>query len=490
MIFTLTAVDKLRHTLPTWCLHDIWATGRTMKKSNFTAERVATLQCEDGKQQTIHWDAKTPGLGLRVTASGAKAYIFESRLFGKTIRVTIGDPRNWALGKARTEASRLKTLVDDGKDPREVKAEQQAALEARKARAEREDVTFGDAWDVYLTDLETKVSPKTKRPRSAHYIKDHRKLAAAGGEKKRRGKGETARGPLYSLMGIKLCGLSGARMAEWLEVETAERPTSAAYAYRVVKAMVGWCNGQERFSGLIPADCCTSPKVKALIPGTNTKDGDSLQRVQLAAWFKAVRSIDNPVISTYLQGLLITGARREELAALKWTDVDFRWRALEMNDKVEQETGRTIPLTPYFLSLLLELKRRNETPPNDRQLARMEARGEKWEPSPFVFTSRTSASGYIAEPRMAHTEALEAAGLPHVSLHGLRRSFGTLSEWCEVPVGVVAQIQGHKPSALAEKHYRRRPLDMLRLWHDKIEAWMLEQAGIRFQPEEETSEQC
>jgi intergrase/recombinase len=50
----------------------------------------------------------------------------------------------------------------------------------------------------------------------------------------------------------------------------------------------------------------------------------------------------------------------------------------------------------------------------------------------------------------------------------------------ECPVGVVAQIQGHKPSAIAEKHYRRRPLDLLRMWHDKIEAWVLGQAGIQF----------
>jgi hypothetical protein len=37
---------------------------------------------------------------------------------------------------------------------------------------------------------------------------------------------------------------------------------------------------------------------------------------------------------------------------------------------------------------------------------------------------------------------------------------------------------GHKPSALAEKHYRRRPLDLLRMWHDKIETWLLEQGGV------------
>jgi integrase len=82
------------------------------------------------------------------------------------------------------------------------------------------------------------------------------------------------------------------------------------------------------------------------------------------------------------------------------------------------------------------------------------------------------------EPTKAHTRAINAAGLPHVSLHGLRRSFGTLAEWVECPAGVVAQIQGHKPSAIAEKHYRRRPLDLLRMWHSKIEAFILEQAGI------------
>ena len=92
--------------------------------------------------------------------------------------------------------------------------------------------------------------------------------------------------------------------------------------------------------------------------------------------------------------------------------------------------------------------------------------------------------GRLAEPRPAHVAALTTAGLPHVTLHGLRRSFGTLCEWIEMPAGISAQLMGHKPSALAEKHYRRRPLDLLRKWHDKIEAWILEQAGIEFYPEQ------
>lgn len=88
-----------------------------MRKESFTAGRIGSYECEPGRQQTIYWGTKAPGLGLRVTASGARSYIFESRLFGKTVRMTIGDPRAWDLGKARTEAGRLKTIVDAGQDP-------------------------------------------------------------------------------------------------------------------------------------------------------------------------------------------------------------------------------------------------------------------------------------------------------------------------------------------------------------------------------------
>jgi hypothetical protein len=60
-----------------------------MTKQNFTAARIDSFQCEPGKQQSIYWDAKTPGFGLRVTAAGSCAYIFESRLFGKQLAITI-----------------------------------------------------------------------------------------------------------------------------------------------------------------------------------------------------------------------------------------------------------------------------------------------------------------------------------------------------------------------------------------------------------------
>jgi integrase len=431
------------------CLHGAYVGVQIMKKEAFTATRVEGYKCEPGKSQTIFWDAKVPGLGLRVTPSGARSYIYESRLFGKTVRVTIGAAQAAGLAKARTEASRLRTLVDDGKDPREVRAQEGAAHAARRAESRRKSVTFAEAWDAYL---------RCRKPRwSERHYDDHVQHAAEGGRPKARGHGVTIAGPLAMLRPLKLPELTGDRIAHWLQLQTVDRPTMAALSYRLLRAFIRWAAETTEYRDAIPADAYKARVVKDAVPRVKAKEGDVLQREQLRAWFAAVRKTSNPVIAAYLQALLITGARREELAGLKWADVDFQWRSLSIADKVE-DLGRMVPLTPYVASLLEALPRRNE----------------------WVFSSLTASDGKIAEPRLAHNAALTAAGLPHVSLHGLRRSFGTLSEWLEAPVGVVAQIMGHKPSAIAEKHYRRRPLDLLRLWHDRIEAWLLKEAAVEF----------
>lgn len=449
-----------------------------MAKVNFTAERVASFEAAPGKTQTIYWDAKAPGLGLRVTPAGARSYIFESRLFGKTVRVTIGDARAVLLGKARTEAARLKTVIDDGKDPREQAAEQRAAHEARKVEARRRDATLAEAWKAYI---------EARRPKwSELHYRDHVTLASVGGQPKKRGKGLTEPGPLAALMPLKLSDLSADRVGDWLADEAEKRPSRARLAFNLLRIFSSWCESKAEYQGLIDPQSLSSRLSKDTLPKRAAKT-DSIQREQLSAWFGAVRELGNPVTEAYLIGLLLTGARREELAELRWDDVDFRWRSLRVKDKVETETGRVIPLTPYFSSVLLELKRINDTPPNVRQMRSLEAKGETWQPSDWVFASKTSSDGRLASPNSALHRVCQVAGIPPVTVHGLRRSFSSLAEWTETPTGVVAQIMGHKPSATAERHYKVRPLDLLRVWHDKLEGWILEQAGIEFTPEQQMS---
>lgn len=425
-----------------------------MARIRFTIGLVEKASCEPGKSQAFLWDTDAPGLGLRITQSGAKAYIFQSRVHANTVRVTIGSVDSWRLdapaksqdNSARKEARRLQTLCDAGIDPRDEKQDKKAESAARKARVERQRVTLREVWPSYIAANAHRWSDKHKR--------SHESLAHEGGLPRVRSKAKvTIAGPLASLLDVRLADLDADRLESWLQTESVTRPTAAALAFRLLRACVNWCEEQPEFTKLIPDNATHAKKVRTALPTPRTKD-DCMQREQLSAWFKAIRELNNPIQSAYLQALLLTGARREELAALRWSEVDFKWNSLTIRDKVEGE--RTIPLTPYVASLLQGLSRENE----------------------WVFSSTTAASGHIVEPRIGHNKALAAAGLPPLTLHGLRRSFGTLSEWVECPVGIVAQIMGHKPSALAEKHYRRRPLDLLRMWHIRIETWILTNAQI------------
>ena len=451
---------------------------------HLTLERIRRLKAPEGNQATYIFDDDPPRLSVRITPAGAKSFVYSGKLGKTPIRITIGGVDTWLLDEARAEARRLQTLIDSGRDPRQVKAEITAADEAARAiaatkkaakdlEARRLQLTLGEVWKVYC---------EARRPKwGERNYEDHQKLILPARTK---GSRNLEPGVLASLSCLPLSHITADKVAEWLDAETIRRPTQAALGYRLLRAFLNWCSGHKEFSAITTPGACSRKVSKEHLPKPKAKD-DALQREQLALWFDGARQIPNGTIAAYLQILLLVGCRREELATLKWGSVDFQWNSLTIRDKVEGE--RTIPLTPYVRSLLLELKIRNETPPAPTRILhgkRILNDLDNWKPSPWVFSSKTSADGRMVEPSIAHRKALTAAGLPNISLHGLRRSFGSLSEWVECPVGVVAQIQGHKPSATAEKHYRIRPLDLLRMWHTKIEGWILKQAGIA-QPTED-----
>ena len=431
---------------------------KPQNRVRLTAGRVDAFTCPADKSQAFLWDTEAPALALRVTPTGRKTYVFESRLNGASLRLSIGTAADWPIEKARGEAQRLKMLVDSGTDPRELERQQQAdkaaqveAAAAQAVAAQREAVTVGEAWAAYVTE-------RTPHWGDLHR-KDHERLTRAGGETAKRGtrgRGVTIAGPLYPLMAVPLRDLTAPVIEAWATREALTRPTAARLAWRLLKAFLGWCAEQPEYAPVLPSvNPAKTKKAREALGKAKAKD-DSLLKEQLPAWFAAVRSIGNPTVAAYLQTLLLTGARPGEVLAMRWDDLNTQWRGLTIRDKVEGE--RVIPLTPYVHNLLAALPRRNA----------------------FVFGSNRNENAPLTEPNHAHDKACKVAAIDALTLHGLRRSFGTLSEWLEIPAGVVAQIQGHKPSATAEKHYRVRPLDLLRVHHERIEAWILEQAGVQF----------
>lgn len=420
-------------------------------RERLTAGRVEAFSCPAGKSQAFKWDTDVPTLALRATPTGRKTFVFESRLNGATLRINIGTATDWRLDDARAKAQALKMMVDAGTDPREVERQQAAAKLASEAAATAQAVTVGDVWPLYLE----RGRPKRRDAWKPRYRADLESMAAAGGKNKKRGEGLTRPGPLFPLLAMPLGGVNEDTLKVWYDREAIKGKHQAARALMMFRGFLRWCAARAEYRKLIDRDAGRAAAIVESLPQT-TRRTDALEAAQVSGWWSGVEQLSNRTASVYLRVLLLTGARREELAGLTWANVDFQWRKLTIADKVD--ATRTIPLTPYVAQLLATLPRTNA----------------------HVFAS-AAKSGRISDTRASHAKALKSAAIERLTIHGLRRSFSLLGEAAGAPAGAIAQVMGHKPSATAEG-YRPRSVDALRPYLAQIEAHILELGNVQFVP--------
>jgi len=419
-----------------------------MAKVKLTAGRISDFQCPPDKTQAFLWCSEVQGLGIRATkGSSRKRYIFESKFHTKSFRMTIGEVGIWSISDSQAEARKFQTLLDQGKDPREERDRETANYLVETTSKQLADTTiFADVWNNYI---------RVRKPYwSERHYKDHIDLIHEGNSERSRSKKLTIAAPLAAFRKVRLADLNTDFINEWALKEATARPARARLSLRLLRAFISWCNQESPYNMILTDNPAKSRKIRDALGKPQAKN-DALQREQLKDWFNAVREIPNPVISAYLQTLLLIGSRPNAITALQWKDVDFQWKKINIRDKVEGE--RTIPLTPYVSQLLSLLPKDNK----------------------YVFSSSSSLSGHLTAPHRANERACKSVNI-ELTIHGYRRSFASLCEWIEMPLGISAQIQGHKPQGVREKNYIRRPLDLLRVWHVKIEAWILNEAGIEF----------
>ena len=135
----------------------------------------------------------------------------------------------------------------------------------------------------------------------------------------------------------------------------------------------------------------------------------------------------------------ITGWRKQEVQTLQWSDVDLETRRIRLRrENSKNEEPRVLVLTGGLLTLIQR---------------RWAARQYRTKPgvalSPFVFHRR---GRQIVEFRDAWTEACEAAKVPGLLFHDLRRSaVRNMEKSGEVTQAVAMKITGHKTDSV----YRR-----------------------------------
>lgn len=426
--------------------------GKVENKFKFTEDRLKKVRHFGTGRECFYRDISCPGLALRVTDKDAKSYVFEQSFQGKTCRITIGDLAHWDLKQAQARSVEFAHLIDKGIDPRLHKLEVAEAQQAARAERQRQDATLREVWDAYIDD--------NKSQWGEAWLYKMRHNAQSGGDKKERGKGRKVAGCLASLMSLKLTELTPEVIASWLDIESQKRPIAALQSYRQLVAMNGWAEEREDFRELIPPKAFAAKFVKKKVPKQQASS-DYIQRKNLPLWFATVNRLNNHQHRVYLQVLLLTGARRNEIATLQWEGINFNDRTMVIHDKITTRGGkvgeRTIPLTPYVETLLKSLRRKNG----------------------WVFPGR-GVDGPMTSGDQEYRPLMLETEMEYVTLHGLRRTYKTLSHYVGMHPDIAAKIQGHasKGNATVAKHYDMSDLELLGEWANRYEAWLLEQAGI------------
>jgi integrase len=171
-----------------------------------------------------------------------------------------------------------------------------------------------------------------------------------------------------------------------------------------------------------------------------------------------------------------TGARRGELLAAKWADVDLDGRVVRVTGSLQRINGslqvcepktsksrRPLPLLDFVAEALKAHRA--------RQLRERLQAGSSWLDHDFVFT------GDLGQPldpdgalRDAFKAALGKAGLPDIRLHDLRHSAASLLMALNIHPRVVMELLGHSQISLTMNTYSHTVPEILRDAIDKLGA--------------------
>jgi len=96
--------------------HDKTHTATEDARVNLTVTKIKALTCppasnNKGKQIFLRDTVVTP-LAVRCTSKGAKSFIYEGKLNGNSLRLTLGKCDDWQLDAVRAHAREISVMID------------------------------------------------------------------------------------------------------------------------------------------------------------------------------------------------------------------------------------------------------------------------------------------------------------------------------------------------------------------------------------------
>lgn len=375
------------------------------------------------------WDSELKGFGLKVTPAGAKTYVATYRVGtgrGAPQReYTLGQHGKLTPDQAREEARRILSEARLGGDPQG---------ERKRIRGEK---TVAQLCDLYLEEGTSKKKASTlasDRYRIEAHIKPllgRKKISAVtGGDVERfmrdvaAGKTAVERERLGPRAFTQPRGGKG----------TASRTVGLlggifTFAVRHKLRPDNPVHGVERYKD--------RSSERFLSPDELARLGGALDAAEAAG--------RNPMGLAVIRLLLTTGARKGEIEALRWDEVDFERSALRLRDS--KTGGKVVAIGAPALALLSALAEKAKA---NRAAIEAEAKAVGKPvpaPSPYVFPASRGEALHWSGTKRVWEAVRKAAGLSDVRLHDLRHTYASLAIGAAgggQSLAIIGKLLGHK----------------------------------------------
>jgi len=377
-----------------------------MSKDKRTAKLTSRTigAAKPGAKRYVIWDAEKKGFGVRVETSGLKSFIVRYRANGggrnaPSREMVLGRYGNWTPEKARIEAGKALNKVDDGKDP---------ALERRGKRNEK---TIADLCDLYLLE-----GIATKKPST---------VATDKGRIERHIKPLLGKRPIGEINQVDIERF----MRDVANGKTKADVKTKKYGRAIVDGgkgtatrTVGLLGGI--FSFAIRHKFRADNPVRGVKRYADKKGERFLSAKELATLGETLRAYEakaaNRSALAIIRLLTFTGARKSEIADLKWSEVDLERSCLRLSDS---KTGaKVIPLGPPALAILSELT--------------------AVDGSRYVFPAETGSGAFQGTEKIWR-KVRDAAKLKDVRIHDLRHSFASVGLAGGDALPIIGKLLGH-----------------------------------------------